>query len=451
MLRLPGLAGQSYGHDETYTLGVLGGGFEQVLQTVPQSERTPFLYYVVGWGWAQLFGTGEAGLRSLSVLCGVVTILAVYAAATRLFDRPAALLAGALVAVNPLLIWYSQEARAYALVILLLALSLLGLALIRSGRRGSGSALWAISAALAIATHYFAFFPVAVEAILLLRSAGVSKGKVVAAIALPLATLVALVPLLVGQASRHPGDVASPATLLKLGGIPKQFILGEWAPANSGAAISILLLGGLASIFWLAWRSSETATRSTVLACAAIALAAPLAALAGLVLGFDYLVARNLAVGAPAALAALGGLLSGARSGIARAGAVGLLVACLAGSLWAIADPRMQRDDWRAIAGVLPSSGCHAVLVYPIKDARPLAAYASGLSIVAVEQAGAGEVVQIWTTRERPAPPRLEGLEPISERSGPTYGLRFYRVADDLADRARDGARTSGTTPLYEC
>ncbi len=399
----------------------------------------------------QLFGTGEAGLRSLSVVCGVLTIVVVYTAAARLFDRSAGLLAAALVAVNPLLIWYSQEGRAYALVVLLLALSLLGLSLVKSGRRGPGTALWSITAALAIATHYFAVFPVAVGALLLWRFAGASRASAAAAIALPFAMLIALVPVLLDQASRHPGEVASPAALLKLGGIPKQFVLGEWAPANSGAMVSIPLVVGLALTVWSAWRCCATATRSTVLACAAIGLAAPLVALAALSLGPDYLVARNLMVGAPAALAGLGGLLAGARSRVAGVGAAGLLVACLAGSLWTIADPRMQRDDWRAIAGLLPSGGCRAVLVYPTKDARPLAAYASGLSIGAVKGSGAGKVVQVWTTRERPAPPPLRGLGQISEQSGPTYGLRSYRVPDQFDERVLGAAEATGTVPLSGC
>src|ERR1039458_5048467 len=59
-------------------------------------------------------------------------------------------------AFNPLLIWYSQEARAYALLVALCALSLW--CLLRGDWRG-----WAIAAALALATHYFAVFIVGPE------------------------------------------------------------------------------------------------------------------------------------------------------------------------------------------------------------------------------------------------------------------------------------------------
>ena len=65
------------------------------------------------------------GLRSLSALAGVATIPVAFLLGRELRGRRAGLIAAALVAVNPMLIWYSQEARAYALLVLFCALSLL--------------------------------------------------------------------------------------------------------------------------------------------------------------------------------------------------------------------------------------------------------------------------------------------------------------------------------------
>jgi uncharacterized membrane protein len=68
-----------------------------------------------------------------------------------------------------MLIWYSQEARAYALFVLLTALSLLYFvrALDRGTRRDF--VLWGAFSALALATHYFAAFLIAAEALWLLH------------------------------------------------------------------------------------------------------------------------------------------------------------------------------------------------------------------------------------------------------------------------------------------
>ena len=95
------------------------------MDAVGFSESAPPLYYALAWVWTQLTGTGEFGLRSLSALAGVATVPVAYLIGIELRGRRAGLMAAALVAVNPMLLWYSQEARAYALFALLCAVSLL--------------------------------------------------------------------------------------------------------------------------------------------------------------------------------------------------------------------------------------------------------------------------------------------------------------------------------------
>ena len=82
--------------------------------------------------------------------------------------RRTGIAAAALVAVNPMLVWYSQEARCYSLLVLLTSIALLFF--LRALRSDSGRDLawWALASALALATHYFALFPVGAEAAWLL-------------------------------------------------------------------------------------------------------------------------------------------------------------------------------------------------------------------------------------------------------------------------------------------
>ena len=49
-----------------------------MLREVKASESNPPLYYVLAWGWAKAFGTGEVGLRSLSALFGAATVPVAY-------------------------------------------------------------------------------------------------------------------------------------------------------------------------------------------------------------------------------------------------------------------------------------------------------------------------------------------------------------------------------------
>ncbi|MDH4119831.1 MAG: glycosyltransferase family 39 protein [Acidimicrobiia bacterium] len=73
--------------------------------------------------WTQL-SRSDPWFRLLPAIAGILTVPVVYAAGTRLANRHAGLYAAAYVAVSGFLVRYSQEARAYALVALLVSLAL---------------------------------------------------------------------------------------------------------------------------------------------------------------------------------------------------------------------------------------------------------------------------------------------------------------------------------------
>src|SRR3954453_15930749 len=141
-LRFATLDLQSYWYDEAVTVGIVRGDFSGMLSAIYRHESTPPLYYVLAWLWCKLFGTGEVGLRSLSALFGTASIPVFYAAARELVSRPVGLAVAGLATVNPLLVWYSQEGRAYALLVLLGGLSVLFFA--RLLRAEGGLAWWAL-------------------------------------------------------------------------------------------------------------------------------------------------------------------------------------------------------------------------------------------------------------------------------------------------------------------
>jgi 4-amino-4-deoxy-L-arabinose transferase-like glycosyltransferase len=88
------------------------------------SERFSPLYLAFLHGVIRVWGTSEFALRAFSAICGVAAVVAVIGAATAFFDRRTALLAGALMAASSFAVWYSQEARSYSLMILLVSLQL---------------------------------------------------------------------------------------------------------------------------------------------------------------------------------------------------------------------------------------------------------------------------------------------------------------------------------------
>src|SRR5436190_6074761 len=206
VVRFATLDHQSYDHDEAVTAWrVLHGGLGKTLHVVVNSERSPPLYYMLAWLWSKLFGTGEVGLRSLSALIGTLTVPAAYLAARELASRRAGLIAAAFVAVNPYLIWYSQEARAYALYVLVSAGALYLFARALRNPTPRSLALWALASVVSVCSYYFAIFLIVPEGLWLLHSTRPRRAAIAAVAATAVAGL-ALVPLAVAQASGSHSD-----------------------------------------------------------------------------------------------------------------------------------------------------------------------------------------------------------------------------------------------------
>src|SRR4051794_33625874 len=164
LLRFATLDVQSYWLDEVATVNILRHGFGDMISAVSAGESTPPLFYIVAWAWSKLSGTGEVGLRSLSALLGTLTIPLAYVLGREYIGRTTGVIAAALTAFNPLLIWYSQEARSYALMVLLTGLTLWALKRALDDRSTRRLALWAAASIAAIATHYYAGFLIGAEA-----------------------------------------------------------------------------------------------------------------------------------------------------------------------------------------------------------------------------------------------------------------------------------------------
>lgn len=75
----------------------------------------PPLYFAILWLWTKFFGYSEIAVRVPSLIFGILTILLVYHIGRKLHSKTLGLIAALLMAVNPLHIYYSQEARMYSL------------------------------------------------------------------------------------------------------------------------------------------------------------------------------------------------------------------------------------------------------------------------------------------------------------------------------------------------
>ncbi len=123
ILRLINL-NQSLWLDEAITaLAVKNYSLVGLITKFVPGDFHPPLYYLLLKFWSSLLGFSEVSLRSLSVAFGILTVPVVYLIGKRIADHRAGLLASLFLAVNPLAIYYSQEARMYTLTMFLLTLT----------------------------------------------------------------------------------------------------------------------------------------------------------------------------------------------------------------------------------------------------------------------------------------------------------------------------------------
>jgi uncharacterized membrane protein len=356
VLRFATLGVQAYHHDEIVTASrVLRGSFGHAMDAVGFSESAPPLYYALAWAWTQLTGTGEFGLRSLSAVAGMATVPVAYLIGIELRGRRAGLMAAALVAVNPMLLWYSQEARAYALLTLLCAVSLLYcVRALRGGSRRRDFVLWGIASGLALASHYFAVFAIAIEAVWLLRRRGRDSAPGLGIVAL---FGLALAPLAIHQMSYgHAEWIANFSLGHRLWETAATFVSGETSdiisrPERPALALLPLALA-LVALVLLALRGEHEDRRA-----AAIPLSLSLAAvgipmlLAIVSPSKDFLLARNVL---PALVPLLIAIAIGLTLPRARRFGTAIGAALLAYSLglcvWASLSPDLQRPDWKSVA-----------------------------------------------------------------------------------------------------
>ena len=122
-LRFYRLDAQSFWNDEGNTARLVERPVALIIKGAAGDIHPPG-YYLLLHVWRTFAGESEFALRAFSALCGVLTVAVAAAAGRYVGRRRVALGAALIVAVHPLSVYYSQEARMYALLGLVSALTL---------------------------------------------------------------------------------------------------------------------------------------------------------------------------------------------------------------------------------------------------------------------------------------------------------------------------------------
>lgn len=379
-LRFTTLGDQSYWLDEAQAVHEVGLSFGGMLHAWSRYEGNPPLYLILGWIWAHMFGTSETGLRSLSALLGVGVIPLIYASGRELVCTRAGLLAAAFAAVNPFLIWYSQEAREYMLLVFTCAGSLLFFA--RAWRRAERRELvwWGVFSGLALLSQYFAGFLVAAEGLLLVYRLR-TRASVIALAAMGVLEA-ALIPHVTSLLGNPLEFIVSVPLSVRLQQVPVSFAMntlyqtgivsyGLIGAAAVAAAVIALLVGGAGD--------RELRGAGVAAALAGAVLVVPL--LLALV-GHDDYIARALLPGWPPLAIAIAAACTAERARLAGAAlAVALLGVFIYAGIRINGDPALQKVDWRGVKGALgPARRPRAIVAYDGMFATaPLSLYLPGV------------------------------------------------------------------------
>ena len=435
--RLLTLDHQSLWYDEALTWQLVVQPLGDTVQGVADTENTPPLFYVLTHFTTELIGADEVGMRVVSALAGAGTIVVAFLCGRELTGRGAAIIAAGLVAVNPFLFWFSQEARSYALLVFLTAVALFCfLRVIAEPRNGWALAGWVVSSAAAVATHYFAIFPMAAEAIWILVLLARSRlwGRLALAMLAAAAAVAAIAPMAIDQeASGRAGNILYVSLSTRVAQVPKHFFVGYFGPHQPLLAVLSALLLIVAAVGLWRIRRQRAVVATLTVAAATIVIPMALA-----VVGVDFVNSRNALAGLVPVLVLAG---AGFASLPAHAGITGASALAVLGLVTTIAvdvEPSYQRANWRGIAAAMGDSPDRRLLVVspfngevalrPYRDDLTQAVLPRRLREVMVAGVGIDAESGDRTVPPRPEPKPLPGFKLVERDLDSSYTLYRYRA-----------------------
>lgn len=125
-----------------------------------QNENNPPLHFLLLHYWIQFFGISEVSVRMPSLIFSAFTVLFIYRIGLRFFNLRTAIIASLIFTFSTYQVLYAHEARAYALMGFLTAVSMFYyLEIIHSKNKSTRKLFWFFLAnTLLIYTHFFGFF-----------------------------------------------------------------------------------------------------------------------------------------------------------------------------------------------------------------------------------------------------------------------------------------------------
>ncbi len=162
-LRMHGLTYHSIWLDEGAAIWIAGLPLRVLIERTMafREEVSPPLYFLLLKGWMTITGDSDFTLRFFSAWWIMVGLAVLFSIGRIAFGQPVGRLALALGALQPYLVWFSQEVRVYGLLFALSSLATLGLLRALRRNRWSDWLRYGLAVAAACYTHLTALWMIA--------------------------------------------------------------------------------------------------------------------------------------------------------------------------------------------------------------------------------------------------------------------------------------------------
>ena len=154
LLSLGNMARWSVWFDEAYGLYLIRFNFLEVAKYTSTDVHPPLYYWMLKI-WQTWFGNSEIALRSLSMVMIMIAIVFVYLLVRRAFGVRVGAWTIALLALSPMLIRYSEEARMYGVVMAIVAAATYVLVDVTHKPARWKWVIYGVLVSLGMWTHYF--------------------------------------------------------------------------------------------------------------------------------------------------------------------------------------------------------------------------------------------------------------------------------------------------------
>jgi hypothetical protein len=349
-------------------------------------DLSPPLFFMLAWVTHGLGDPAES-LRLVSLLSGLAAIPLTYLLGVRTVGRPAALVAAALMTLSPFLIYYTTEARAYGVTLLLVLLSTLTLLRALDSERWWWWAAYAVCSCAAIYAHYTPVYLLAAQFVWAFFARPRARLPLIAANAAVALAYIPWVPTLIDNTESPGSKVIGFLTPFNLTNV--RIELGRWGLGHpyiplrdlpGWAGIGLFLAGVAAGLAGLIARQTTRSGRrlprpsSTTVLIVVLALATPAGLLFSSVVGDSVWNSRNLTSSWPGLAVAIGAIVT-SPAGVLRIAAVGLVMAAFALGAVKMLDRDNQRPSYGEAAEFIERQGTpgEPIVESPAPTPGPLA------------------------------------------------------------------------------